>query len=47
MSAELEGEPALSPGHSVFAAFAVWDGASGDRGGRKSISVWQLLEIAP
>jgi hypothetical protein len=26
-------------------AFAVWDGAQGDRDGQKSVSVWLRLEI--
>lgn len=47
MNAEVEGEPALSPGLSAFLAFAVWDGAFGDRNGQKSVSVWHRLEIAP
>jgi mono/diheme cytochrome c family protein len=47
MGAALEEEPALSPGLSAFLAFAVWDGAHGDRNGQKSVSVWHRLEIAP
>jgi complex iron-sulfur molybdoenzyme family reductase subunit gamma len=47
MSAEIEGEPALSPGLSAFLAFAVWDGSFGDRNGQKSVSVWHRLEVAP
>jgi hypothetical protein len=30
-----------------FAAFAIWNGANGDRGGRKAISNWVELEIEP
>jgi DMSO reductase family type II enzyme heme b subunit len=41
------GEPALFPGLSGFVAFAVWDGALGDRNGQKSVSVWHRLELAP
>ncbi|MFQ6042716.1 MAG: ethylbenzene dehydrogenase-related protein [Candidatus Poribacteria bacterium] len=45
-------EPAASEFDAVFKpeekkliAFAVWNGATGDRGGRKSISDWVELEI--
>jgi DMSO reductase family type II enzyme heme b subunit len=30
-----------------FVAFAIWNGANGDRGGRKAISNWVELEIEP
>jgi mono/diheme cytochrome c family protein len=33
----------LAPGRSFPVAFAVWDGAGGDRDGRKSVSIWQEL----
>jgi mono/diheme cytochrome c family protein len=33
------------PGHSLPIAFAVWDGAQGDRDGQKAVSVWQQLNI--
>ena len=33
------------PGQSLPVAFAVWDGAQGDRDGQKAVSVWQRLEI--
>ena len=36
----------IKPG-KYFAAFAVWDGDHGDRGGRKSLSDWVVLDIAP
>jgi len=35
----------LIPGQSLPVAFAVWDGAQGDRDGQKSVSVWLRLEI--
>lgn len=38
-------EVALTPGAHSFLAFAVWDGAAGDRNGQKSVSVWHRLEI--
>jgi DMSO reductase family type II enzyme heme b subunit len=34
------------PGRSRAAAFAVWDGARGDRGARKSISGWVILRLS-
>jgi hypothetical protein len=36
---------ALAPGDKASAAFAVWDGARGDRNGQKMISIWQDLEL--
>lgn len=47
MRAEIEGEPALSPGLSAFLAFAVWDGSFMDRNGQKSVSVWHRLQVEP
>jgi len=47
MTAEIEGEPALSPGLSAFLAFAAWDGSFLDRNGQKSVSVWHRLQVAP
>lgn len=35
----------LIPGQSTSVAFAVWDGAQGDRDGQKAVSLWQRLEI--
>ncbi len=35
----------LKPGQKASVAFAVWDGASGDRNGQKSITIWQDLEL--
>ena len=39
-----EVDAAFTPGETYSIAFAVWDGASGDRGGRKSISDFVSLE---
>lgn len=39
-----DGTP-LSPGGSVSIAFAVWDGAAGDRNGTKSVSAWHRLAL--
>jgi mono/diheme cytochrome c family protein len=41
------GNVALLPGRSVPVAFAVWDGSMGDRDGKKSVTIWQVLELAP
>lgn len=35
----------LAPGSTVQVACAVWNGAAGDAGARKSISIWQELRI--
>ena len=40
-------ETPLVPGSRAQVACAVWNGAAGDHGPRKSISVWQELVIAP
>jgi mono/diheme cytochrome c family protein len=47
MTAEIEGEPVLSPGLSAFLAFAIWDGEARDRNGQKSVSVWHRLQVSP
>jgi hypothetical protein len=36
----------LSPGASLPVAFAVWDGAAGDRDGKKNVTIWQDLRLA-
>jgi DMSO reductase family type II enzyme heme b subunit len=36
---------ALGVGGEVSVAFAVWDGAIGDRNGKKSVSIWQTLRL--
>ena len=41
-----EGAVALRPGSSVAVAFAVWNGSAGDRDGKKSVTIWQDLQIA-
>lgn len=41
-----EGALPLAPGTTVSAAFAIWNGAAGDRDGKKSVSVWQDLVLA-
>jgi len=35
----------LSPQETVRIAFAVWDGAAGDRDGQKAVSIWHELEL--
>jgi mono/diheme cytochrome c family protein len=37
----------LSPGTTVPVAFAVWNGSAGDRDGKKSVTIWQELQLAP
>ena len=41
------GSAALEPGTTVPAGFAVWNGSAGDRDGKKSVTIWQELKIAP
>jgi mono/diheme cytochrome c family protein len=35
----------LVPGTTAQVAFAVWNGAAGDRDGKKSVSIWQRLAL--
>lgn len=35
----------FAPGETSAVAFAVWDGAEGDRNGQKAVSVWQRLVL--
>lgn len=44
-AADPQVDAVIKPGTQRLAAFAVWDGAKGDRGGRKSISDWVVLEV--
>ena len=37
----------LQPGVTVPVAFAVWNGSAGDRNGKKSVTIWQELKLAP
>lgn len=39
------GAVTLRPGETVPAAFAVWNGTAGDRDGKKSVTIWQELEL--
>jgi hypothetical protein len=41
-----KGAVGLKPGTTVPVGFAVWNGSAGDRDGKKSVTIWQLLEIA-
>jgi mono/diheme cytochrome c family protein len=45
MLARTEDEVSLDPGTGLYVACAIWNGAASDRGGHKSISIWQQLEI--
>lgn len=40
-----ERDAQFDPGTTVPIAFAVWDGAQGDRDGRKAVTVWQHLTL--
>ena len=42
-----DSDVALPAGGRVQLAVALWNGASGDRGARKSISIWQELVLEP
>ncbi len=42
-----EGEVAIVPGARLSVALAIWNGRAGDHGARKSISIWQVLELEP
>ncbi len=46
---KVKGEDAvgLQPGTTVPVAFAVWNGGAGDRDGKKSVTIWQELKLAP
>jgi mono/diheme cytochrome c family protein len=46
LSAAGQGTVALGPGSTVPVAFAVWNGSAGDRDGKKSVTIWQDLQIA-
>jgi mono/diheme cytochrome c family protein len=37
----------LTPGMTVPVGFAVWNGAAGDRDGKKSVTIWQDLVLEP
>jgi mono/diheme cytochrome c family protein len=39
------GELPLVPGQTLSIGFAVWDGASGDRNGQKSVTIWHRIAI--
>jgi dimethylsulfide dehydrogenase subunit gamma/complex iron-sulfur molybdoenzyme family reductase subunit gamma len=45
VAAQQEGEATLPLGKARAVAFAVWDGAKGDRGARKSITGWVRLRL--
>jgi mono/diheme cytochrome c family protein len=40
-----EGGLPLAPGNKLSIAFALWDGAAGDRNGQKLVSIWHDLEL--
>jgi mono/diheme cytochrome c family protein len=47
LAAAGDGAAGLGPGDRVPVAFAVWNGSAGDRDGKKSVTIWQEMAIAP
>ena len=45
MRSKSDRDAQFTPGQSLPVAFAVWDGAQGDRDGQKAVSVWQRVEL--
>jgi hypothetical protein len=45
LGGKAKGAVRLRPGTTVPVAFAVWNGSAGDRNGKKSVTIWQELEI--
>jgi mono/diheme cytochrome c family protein len=45
LAGEGSGAVTLRPGTTVPVAFAVWNGAAGDRDGKKSVTIWQELTL--
>jgi len=45
----VEGDHAITfkPDDRLSVAFAVWNGSAGDRDGKKSVTIWQELNLAP
>jgi mono/diheme cytochrome c family protein len=41
-----DGAVSLAPGARVPVSFAIWNGAAGDRDGKKSVTIWQELLVA-
>jgi hypothetical protein len=37
----------LTPGSTIPVGFAIWNGAAGDRDGKKSVTIWQDLTLEP
>lgn len=46
LASDIEGDVVFSPGKSYSVAFAVWDGANGERNGQKSTSQWIALQLS-
>lgn len=45
MRSKSDRDAQFTAGQSLPVAFAVWDGAEGDRDGQKAVSIWQRLQI--
>jgi hypothetical protein len=47
LAGEGKGAVRIEPGEAIPVAFAVWNGSAGDRDGKKSVTIWQELRLAP
>ncbi len=47
LSGRGEHSVSMRAGETTPVAFAVWNGSAGDRDGKKSVTIWQELELAP
>ncbi len=45
LESDRENDVNFQPGQTVQVALAVWDGATGDRNGQKSVTIWHRLNI--
>jgi len=41
------GDVAIEPGRDVALGCAIWNGSAGEHRGRKSVTIWHTLEVAP
>ncbi len=47
LQGDKSGAVSLRTGSKVPIAFAIWNGSAGDRDGKKSVTIWQEIVIAP
>lgn len=45
LASDFKMDAPLAPGSELWMAFAVWDGAAGDRANQKSITFWQTVKL--